>query len=598
MKRRFLVAAVAAAAFSAAFGSGTVRADGGNVATGSVGSTQVGSTGSAPSVDATSPTGSASIVSPVGITGSSGNTASGSVGTAQVGGGNSAGGSVVTGQVSSVDGKPHAHFGIGGANGDSSSGASMPSGDHSANGTFLQVQAGQPSVSSQNGANPPTGLAIIGIGPLSNPTVPVSLAAPSNVNSRFGADVRRDYNFVPALLLLQATSVGVTPDVFLGIDPLASLLLGGYSGTGPNDGNSATASPGTAQAGSVSIAPTGTLDVSALDSGLTFGGGSGVDGAGTNTASSSPGTGQLGGGNVDGSSPGTLQIGGVSLGPAFNVMTPLGALVLGGGSGIAGGSNSASGSPATVQIGGGNSADGSPGTVQSGGPTVAPSVAATGTSAGDASLGGSSSVAGSGNDATGSPGTVQVGGGNVASGSPGTTQSGGVTVGPTVSAAGDTVSSPTNIGEGTGNTATGSPLTVEIGGGNTVTGSILSILIGRPLSPPPPGGGGGGSNNNPGCTGSCGGQTPTSQTGGTSSPATTPVGNKPGEVAPSASSTATSSQHPQGVLAAPVKTVVGSRSHSSSGSLPFSGFDLTLVLAFAALLLGTGLGLRLAAKRI
>src|SRR5260221_11489228 len=124
----------------------------------------MGSTGRAPSVALTSIFGSAAAISPVSIRGSRGKTASGSVGSAQVGGGNSAGGSVVTGQISSVNGAPDLSFGLGGAHGDSSSAASMPGGDHAANGPFLQLQAGQPSVGAQGGAGAESP-AEIGLGP-------------------------------------------------------------------------------------------------------------------------------------------------------------------------------------------------------------------------------------------------------------------------------------------------------------------------------------------------------------------------------------------------------------------------------------------------
>ena len=91
---RFLTAAAATAVYAAVAGTGPAWSDGGgNVATGSVGTAQVGSTGSTPSVNTGSVLGSIVLTVPVRLSGRGGNTADHAKGTVQLGGGNSTTGS-------------------------------------------------------------------------------------------------------------------------------------------------------------------------------------------------------------------------------------------------------------------------------------------------------------------------------------------------------------------------------------------------------------------------------------------------------------------------------------------------------------------------
>ena len=152
----------------------------------------------------------------------------------------------------------------------------------------------------------------------------VLLLGPPKPRVHVAAQLTRDFKFDPANLLFQATAVGVRPDVLAAIDPIAALTFGGAIGTGPNGGNAAPDSLGTAQVGSVTIAPVAGVDSSAFGSGATVGGSNTVDGAGSNLADPSLGTVQAGGGNTSKNSKGTVQIGGLRLAPAAGLTTPYG----------------------------------------------------------------------------------------------------------------------------------------------------------------------------------------------------------------------------------------------------------------------------------
>jgi hypothetical protein len=602
LKRRFLIAAAAITITGALVP--VAGADDGNVAVGSVGTAQVGSTASAPSVDATTSAGTANVTVPVDVVGSGGNTSQGSIGSVQVGGGNGASSSVGTAQVSAVHGTPHAHVNGRIVNADVSSPASVPGsgsnaasgslvtvqagGGHSASGSFAQVQAAQPSLEPKASA----GLGDLGSVQIGNAgQVPVNVTTGSpTLALRAQADVFRDVTLNLASMLLQFRNVGVSPDLYTALQPIAAFGLGGWIGTGPNDGNSTPGSFGVAQIGSIAIAPIFAVDSAALGSSATVGGASGVDGIGTNTAGDSLGTLQAGGGNIADGSAGTAQVGGLRLAPSSRAATPYGALALGGSSGIAGGSNSAAGSLGTVQVGGGNNADGSAGTAQVGDTSVAPTLSATGTPAGDVSTGGSSSIAGSGNDATGSLGTVQIGGGNTADGSGGTTQSSGIVVGPTVSVGdtpvgGTTVGVPTNVGEGNGNTSTGSLGTAQVGGGNSATGSIGTAQVGSQTPTPTPVPTESGptistlSLDNTASSGSL--------TAAPAAPSATP------SVTPPAAKAAPAKH--QAVLPAPSKTLTGNR---TIGSLPFTGLDLLFAVLLGMALIAAGMGVRTRARTV
>jgi hypothetical protein len=593
LKRRFLIAAAAITITGALVP--LAGADDGNVAVGSVGTAQVGSTGSAPSVAATTSAGTANATVPVGIVGSGGNTSQGSIGSAQVGGGNGASRSVGTAQVSAVHGTPHAHVDGRIVNADISSPASIPGsgsntasgslvtvqggGGHSSSGSFAQVDVNRASLEPKASA----GLGDLGaiqIGKAGQVPVGITTGSPALTFGGRGADVFAEFTYNLASMLFQFRNVGVRPDFYAALQPIAAFGLGGWIGTGPNDGNSTPGSFGVAQIGSIAVAPVFAVDSAALESSATVDGGSGVDGIGTNTAGNSLGTLQAGGGNIADGSAGTAQVGGLRLAPAGSVVTPYGIVSLGGSSGIAGGSNSATGSLGTVQVGGGNNADGSAGTAQVGDTAVAPMLSATGTPVGDVSVGGSSGIAGSGNDATGSLGTAQIGGGNTSTGSGGTTQSSGIAVGPTVSVGdtpvgGTTVGTPTNVGEGNGNTSTGSLGTAQVGGGNSATGSDGSVQVGSPTPPTESG--------------------PTFSTlsldnsgGPTAAPAVPSATPSVTPPAATPTSKAAPAKH-QAVLPAPSKTLTGNR---TIGSLPFTGLDLLFVVLLGLTLTAGGLRMR------
>ena len=564
MTRRILIGA---AALVAAAVPASASADG-NVATGSVGSTQVGSTGTSPTISG--PVGT-TVTVPVTIVGTGGNTATRSIGTAQAGDGNSASRSVGSAQVSAVNGAPSAGADARVARVSVSAPAKIPGsgpndargsvvtaqvgGGHSTSGSLARTQVNQAEAQPSGDVSTGTGT-LVQLSTLGRPNA-VLLLGPPKPRLRVAAALTRDFSFDPANLLFQATAVGIRPDVLAAVDPVAALMFGGTIGTGPNGGDTAPDSFGTAQIGSVTLAPVVGLDSATFGSGVDIGGSSGVDGAGTNLADPSLGTVQAGGGNTASDSAGTAQIGGLTVGPTGLLRTPFGTVALGGASGIAGGSNSASRSLGTLQIGGGNSSNGSAGTAQVGGVSVGPTVSSSGTPAGDASVGGSSRVSGSGNDANGSVGTAQVGGGNGARGSGGTLQSSGVTVGQTATAGGVTAGSPTTVGGEGGNSANDSLGTVQIGGGAQASAGqgppAESLSSGTPVALP-------------------------ARSGSPATPRS--AGAKPSTAAHRSASPTPSHQ------------TLGVQHASRSGTLPFTGVDLLYAALAGITLAALGLGLR------
>jgi hypothetical protein len=564
MTRRILIGA---AALVAAAVPASASADG-NVATGSVGSTQVGSTASSPTISG--PVGT-TVTVPVTVLGSGGNTATRSIGTVQAGDGNSAAGSVGSAQVSAVNGAPSAGADARVARASVSAPAGIPGsgpndarrsvvtvqvgGGHSTSESLAQTQVNQ--ADAQPGADVSTGTGtLVQLSTLGQPNA-VLLLGPPKPRLRLAAALTRDFTFDPANLLFQATAVGIRPDILAAVDPIAALTFGGTLGTGPNGGNTAPDSLGTAQIGSVTLAPVVGLDSTAFGTGAAVGGSSGVDGAGTNLADPSLGTVQAGGGNTASDSAGTAQIGGLTVGPTGLLRTPFGAVALGGASGIAGGSNSASRSLGTLQIGGGNSSNGSAGTAQVGSASIGPTASSSGTPAGDASVGGSSGVSGNGNDANGSLGTAQVGGGNGAARSGGTLQSSGVRLGQTATAGGVTVGAPTTVGGGGGNSANGSLGTVQVGGSSQSSAeqgpTARSLSSGTPTALP-------------------------ARSGRAAAPRAT--AEKPSAAARRTASPAQPSHHTLGAHA------------SRSGTLPFTGVDLIYAVLGGIALVGLGVGLR------
>jgi hypothetical protein len=341
---------------------GSVQVGGGNSAARSLGTAQVSAVKGAPNVTVDGHVANAAVSSPAAVPGSGPNTSTGSIATVHVGGGHTAAGSLARIDASQADAKPQVTVGTGDATlMDVNTAASTP----------LTLQLGSPTLASQ-----------------------------------LTPEVRRQYALDPAGLTLQAIELGVLPDSYLALYPLAALSLGGWIGTEPNDGNTANNSLGTVQAGSVTAAPT-TAVTSPLGR-LQLGGSSGIAG-GANSADGSLGTVQVGGGNSSDGSVGTAQFGATTVAPTLSADgTPVGGISVGGSSGVAGSGNNADGSLGTAQIGGGNTSAGSGGTP-----------------VGDVSTGSPTTIGqGSGNDATGSLGTVQIGGGNSATGSIGTLQEG------------------------------------------------------------------------------------------------------------------------------------------------------------------------------
>jgi hypothetical protein len=573
MTRRILIGAAALVATAVPASASA----GGNIANGSVGTTQVGSTASAPQASVNGTT----ITVPISIVGTGGNTSNHSIGTAQIGDGNTASGSLGTVQVSAVHGSPTAHADARVARADASAPFAIPGsgpnsakrsivtiqlgGGHSTQDSLVRAQATDLSVQPSGGVTKGSGT-LVQVGAPGQKSV-VLLLGPPKPREHVAVQLTRDFSFDPANLLFQATAVGVRPDVLAAVDPIAALTFGGTIGTGPNGGNTAKKSLGTAQVGSVTIAPVVGVDSSAFGSGATVGGSNTVDGAGTNLADTSLGTAQAGGGNTASDSAGTAQIGGLRLAPAAGLTTPYGVGALGGSSGIAGGSNSAAGSLGTVQIGGGNTSNGSAGTAQLGSISVGPTVQSTGTPAGPASVGGTSGIAGSGNDANGSVGTGQVGGGNGSSGSGGTLQSSGVTIGQTANVGDVSTGEPTMVGSGSGNSATGSLGTAQIGGGNSATNSIGTTQVGSPQQSGNPSG------------------PPAQVLTATASPRqiALPSAARPTASSPSAAKRSSARSTPP---------TLGAHRTTRTGTLPFTGIDLLYAAIAGIVLMGAGVRLR------
>jgi hypothetical protein len=158
-----------------------------------------------------------------------------------------------------------------------------------------------------------------------------------------------------------------------------------------------------------------------------------VGGSGGNSASSSTGTVQVGGGNTASRSTGVAQSGPIAAAPRVSTATPVGAT--GGSASVAiggTGGNNASDSAGVAQVGGGNGAAGSAGVGQAGplSAEVAAFFAAIGASF-PFTLGGTG-----GNNGSQSDGVLQLGGGNSATGSTGAAQTGAFGFSPFVDAAG------------------------------------------------------------------------------------------------------------------------------------------------------------------
>lgn len=574
---------VSAVALVAAAVPASAAADG-NLTSGSVGSTQVSSVSVGPEVSAPDGT---TVTVPVAVVGDGGNASNGAIGTAQVGGGNSSTGSIGTAQASSVQGRPsvktdasvvHASAavpatlpGSGSNDSNGSIGTAQVGGGHSTSDSLVQVQANKPSATPSASAGTDSGT-LVNVGSPEQPTL-VLLLGPPQPREKVAAALTHDFAFDPANLLFQATALGVNPDVLAAVDPIAALTFGGVIGTGPNGGNSAPDSPGTAQVGSVTLAPAIGLDSAALGTSGSVGGSSGVTGVGSNFADPSYGTVQAGGGNTASDSDGSVQIGSLFLAPAGTLATPYGTAGLGGSSGIAGGSNSSSGSIGTVQVGGGNSSNGSAGTAQLGTVSVGPTAQSSGTpnGAGDASLGGSSGIAGSGNNANGSLGTAQVGGGNGATGSRGTAQSSGITFGQRLTAAGVSIAAPTTIGRGSGNSADGSTGVAQVGGGNSATDSIGTTQIGSgtPAAGSPPG------------------PTARSLSSATPTALAAPTRTRARAASPPAASGVNPATHTK-AGSKPAQGELGANRSLLNGTLPFTGLDLLYALIAGLLLTGAG----------
>jgi hypothetical protein len=556
-----LVSLAAATALACAPAGHAALGDG-NVAGGSIGTVQVSSVTSEPAVTAATPVADVTVKVPVSLPGAGGNSATRSIGTAQAGGGHAADDSAGTVQAASTQAGPVARA--------SAVTAAAPAAP------VVTVAPSRPAASS--GTTAPA--------PVAQVTVrPAATAA--------GAD-GGELTLALRSLWLQARSLGVSPGFSLTLPPVADIVVGGDIATGPRAGDE-TGSLLTGQVGSVTAAPTASLGSSTFATSVGFGGASGIDGTGANLADASLGTAQVGGPNTADGSTGTVQVGGVTVAPALRVSTPLGNLVLGGASGIEGGANRATDSLGTAQIGGGNTSNGSAGSLQAGAVSIAPTLALTGTPFGDVTLGGSTGIAGSGNTAGDSIGTVQVGGGNGADASNGTGQVGPVATSAAVMygntpAGSGTVGGPTQIGTDAGNTANGSSGTLQVGGGNGTSGTTGAVQVG-------------------------GGRTLASTAGGGGTTAAATAAADSAAAAPGSPAIPSSPAAPQGAAfagrratgeaAAPKKQAgtgtfqppLVTRVARVTGSLPFTGLNLALLLALGLSLLAAGLGVRSRARR-
>ncbi len=452
-------------------------------------------------------------------------------------------------------------------------------GGHSSSGSVARVQASQVGAQPQASVSGENGTLV----QLGTPGAPgaVVLLGPPTLRKRVAYKLTHDFTYDPANLLFQATTVGVQPDLLAALDPVAAVTFGGTIGTGPNGGNTAPDSTGTAQIGSVTVAPVIGFDSQALGTGSTLDGGTAVDGAGSNLADPSLATAQA----AEATPPPTPRA------PSRSAVSPPRRAAPRRRRGAPPRSAARAASPAART---GPAARSAPSRSAAATRATArperhrsrasPSarLSLTGTPAGGVALGGASGVAGSGNDANGSLGTAQIGGGNGASGSGGTAQSSGITLGQTATATGTpaggvSTGSPTHVGQGNGNTATSSLGTAQVGGGNTANGSVGTVQVGSGPSSAGPGTGA--------TVKSVNTPTPLRQPG--LGPGPTPV------VTPTARST-TPARAAIGVEPAAPKTLA--KQHTL-GTLPFTGLDLLFVVLAAGALTATGLGLRVAARQ-
>lgn len=576
---------------SASGSGGVVQAGGNNRTTRSAGIAQVSPTGSKTSAQARP----AGLNTQATIGGTGPSSADGSVVAAQVGGGNTANGTTGTAQVQPTSARV-----------DSTAGSAIAS-------TSGQQALGDTLGVSTSGLSEAPASAtdvVLQVVHALLPGVPVTAAVGRLVDAGMLRITESGDNMAVDLgsLTVEITSLAHEPQLAVGIlgtqlelgtlvqagdgvdgtatDSLATVQAGG--------GNTATSSIGTAQVGSLAVAPHASASSEETGAAAQLGGGSAVA-DGDNTANGSLGT---------------VQIGSVSASPAGDAgVDGVGTVSAGGSSGIGGGSNVADGSIGTAQIGGGNSSNGSAGTVQSGSVTVGPAAQASATPLHrSARVGGSSTIGGGGNDADRSIGVAQIGGGNVSSGSIGTAQSRSVDAAPTASTAGTTLAPSINVGgsgSGRGNTATGSIGTIQVGVGNTADRSIGTAQGGPTTIGRQSGGQTGG-------TGSGTGSTP-----GSAQPAATAPAKAAGENAPEqsqgrttvrpAAGPPTAEARSRGKVKAGHELVKPTQPAPSGGNaalpvlgakLPFTGLALWLALLVAASLIVAGAGLRRVAVRL
>ena len=365
----------------------------GNVTTGSIGTVQVGST----SVDAdnatvTTPVATVSASPSLGTGGTGGNSASDSVGTVQVGGGNSTEHSIGTVQTASAASKGDARSTARSADNAASTApaakvtprASRRSGHlvssgNSAERSIVTVQAGHGNTAGNSVGTVQVGSVKAGVSAdvarvLSAPADLLRLVVSLTVASGSGNTADRSVGTVQvgggngarsSVGTAQIGSLTVKPDLALGVPALG--LDAGLGGTAAILGgsNDASSSIGTAQIGGLELAPYLFANLAPLDTSLSIGGSGGIGGAGGNEARRSIGTVQIGGGNSAVGSVGTTQAGPTFFTPLVSFSSPVGGVKLQPSILIAGsGGNSVTGSIGTVQVGGGNTAGGSIGTIQ------------------------------------------------------------------------------------------------------------------------------------------------------------------------------------------------------------------------------------------
>lgn len=560
---------VAALALSLA---GIVSADTGNVATDSVGSVQASALSAAPVVAAVTPDGTVASTVPATIAGD-GNDASDSTGTAQLGGGNSATDSTGSGQLGTASATPSATATPVGNAASANGSATAGNASNTATKKVAAVQLGQPSVSATTTTDRPRTASKSLV--LPKVTAPAAgKVALGNASVSASPQVTHSVSADPRSATVRP-AVNVSPNTSAGLGKSAQTQSGGSVGLAQNKGDTADHSFGTVQGGALTASPALAFTSPSRELALMLGGSSGVAGGSPNSASDSAGTVQIGSGNEADPSIGTLQIGSLQLGPTAAFSSPNGTTGLDGSSGIAGGNNQANNSDGTVQIGG-NSANGSTGTLQ-----VAPlseneqgtfgnTPAGSGTLAAPEQIG-----SGSGNSATNSHGTVQVGGGNSATGSTGVLQFGGrsPSTGSVVSST-PTGSTPTTSAPGAGSTPAASgtgAATAAATPGSSTTAASASAAAGPSSS-----------------------RTPLANAATKSAAAT--AATAASSASPSRSGTATTST--AGTSAAAGSPSPGNGTSILGQTLPFTGFALVLATMLGFGLLGAGVTVRrLAATR-